>query len=131
MTLQHRRCAMISGTDKDVGPQRHNRRHTLVELLGPLDFGREVAIFAGGVGVLKVDEEKVVLVPVLLQYFHLLVQGRGIADDVHPDQPCQALVHRIDGDRGGAKSINLLEGWQLWLGSEAPEGSAICFLFAS
>ena len=62
----------------------------------------EVAVFAGAVGVLVVQEEEVVLVPDLLQRIDLLGQRGAGVEDVHADEPGQALVHRVDGDARAA-----------------------------
>ena len=49
-----------------------------VELLDPLHLLVEVAVLAGAVGVLEVDEEEVVVVPMLFEHVDLFVQRLGL-----------------------------------------------------
>jgi hypothetical protein len=71
VAFQISRCAVIARDDQHVGVHRRDPRHDGVQFLGPLDLGVEVPVFPGAVGVLEVDEEKVVRVPILLEHFHL------------------------------------------------------------
>ena len=66
-------------------------------------FVGEVAVLAGAVGVLVVDEEEVVVVPHALRAVSIW-SSRVCAgvEHVHADQAGQALVHRVDGDGGGS-----------------------------
>jgi hypothetical protein len=122
---EHARRAVVAGGDEDVGLEGHDLRHGGVEFLGPLHLRIEVAVFAGAVGVLEVDEEEVVLVPVLFENLHLLVERLGMAEDVHADELGEALVHRVDGDRGGAEAVDLFVAGNARLAGDAAEGAAV------
>ena len=54
----------------------------------------------------------------------------GFADDVHADELGEALVHRIDGDRGGLEAVDFFVAWQLRLAGEAAEREAVGFRLA-
>ena len=77
------------------------RGNLVVELFDRLHLGGELAVFAGAVGVLVVQEEKVVLAPERFHGIDLLGQGRPGVGDVHADEASQTLVHRIYGDAHG------------------------------
>src|SRR5262245_9256281 len=61
MAPQEAGRAVVAGDDQHVGVEGSDAWHGTVQLFDPLHFGREVAIFAGAVGVLEVDEEEVEL----------------------------------------------------------------------
>ena len=65
VALQHAGRAVVAGDDQHGRLERRDPRHGGVELFDPLHLGVEVAVFARAVGVLEVDEEEVVLRPVL------------------------------------------------------------------
>ena len=111
---EHAGRAVVAGDDEHVGLQGHDPRHAGVELFGAFHLGVEVAVLAGAVGVLEVDEEEVVLRPVLFEHVHLLVERLGVADDVHADESGEALVHRIDGDRRGLEAVDFFVAGQDW-----------------
>ena len=77
------------------------------------------------VGVLEVDEEEIVLRPVLFEHVDLLGERLRLADDLHADQPGQALVHRIDGDRGGPQAVDFFVAGQVRLAGEAAQRQAV------
>ena len=62
---------------------------------------------------LKWMKKKSYLRPVLFEQRHLLVERLRLADDVHADQLGEALVHRIDGDRGGLQAVDFFVARQL------------------
>ena len=85
------------------------RAISCVEFLDALDLAREVAVLARGIGVLVVEKEKVVVLPVLAQPLDLLRPAAARGQDGHADQAGEAAVHRVDGDRAGAQLIDLGE----------------------
>src|SRR5262249_248716 len=98
-----------------------------VEVLGPLYLGVEVAIFTGTVGVFVVDEEEVVLRPVFFEHGHLLGERLGFADDVHADEPREAFVHRVDGNRRGTEAVDFFVARQVGLAGDAAESEPVGF----
>ena len=117
-------------TISTVGLERRDARHRGVELFDPLHLRGEVAVFAGAVGVFEVDEEEIVLRPVLFEHVDLLGERLGLADDVHADEAGQAFVHRIDGDGGGLQAVDFFVARQLRLAGEAAERQAVGLLLA-
>ena len=117
---QHARRAVVAGADQHVGLEGHDPRDAAVNFLGPLHLGVEVAVFARAVGVFEVDEEEVVVVPILFEHLHLLVERLGLADNIHADQSGQALVHRIDGDRRRPAGRRLPRSWAGWAWPRTP-----------
>ena len=61
---------------------------------------------------------------------HLLVERLRLADDVHADEPREAFVHRVDGDRGGPQAVDFFVARQLRLAGEAAEREAVGFRLA-
>ena len=60
------------------------------------------------VGIFEVDEEKVVIVPRLFQHVDLFGERiAAVPTIVMPTSCGQALVHRVDGDRGGRATEDL------------------------
>ena len=49
------------------------------------------------------------------EHVDLLVERLRLADDVHADQPGEALVHRIDGDRRGLQAVHFFVAGQIRL----------------
>ena len=54
------RCGGVAGDHDGVGPQGQQPGNPRVQLLQSKDLGLEIAVLAGGVRRLVVDEEKVV-----------------------------------------------------------------------
>ena len=102
---------MVTGNDDDVWVEFKNLRDERIKIFCALFFGFEVTIFPSTVGVLEMDKEEVVFVPVFFYDGCLLVEVAGVADDVHSDESCEAFVHRIDCHCGGAKSIDFFVRW--------------------
>ena len=59
------RRAVVAGDDQHVRLQSFDPRDDRVEFLDPLHLRFEVAVLAGAVGVLEMQEEEVVVLPVL------------------------------------------------------------------
>ena len=127
VAFQFGRRAVIAGHDQHRRIQCGDARNCGVEFFDPFHLGREVAVFAGAVGVFEVDEEEIVLAPILLEHVDLLGQRLGLADDFHADQPGQTLVHRIDGDRRGPQTVHFFVRRQLRLLGEAAQRQAVGF----
>ena len=85
VALEHAGRAVVAGDDEYVGVERVDARDGGVELFGAFHLCGEVAVFAGAVGVFEVNEEEVVLLPVLFEQRHLLVERLRFADHVHAD----------------------------------------------
>ena len=100
----HRRGRrVVAGHDQHVRTQRDQRGNRRIEVLNRLLLAREIAILAGGVRVLVVQEEEVVLVPMAAQRLDLRGEGVARAEDIHADEACEPAVHRIHRDGGGAQ----------------------------
>ena len=116
---------VVAGDGHHVGAHGHELGDDGVEGLDGRHLGVEVAVLAGGVGRLVVEEEQVVVVPVLLEEHDLLVDRGRRADRVHAHQAADAPVHRVDGDGRGPQAVALLDGGQLAVGVEAPQQDGV------
>ena len=125
MALEKARRAVVAGDDEDIGAEGLDAGDHPVEFLDALHLLRERAVLAGGVGVLEVEEEEVVVLPAGGQGVDLLVEGVGRADQRHADEPGEPLVHRVDGDRRRAEPVELLVARELRLGRESAEHHAV------
>ena len=90
------------------------------------DLRRAIAVLAGGVRVLHVDEEQVRVLSVLLEEAHLLGQVGGRAEDVEPEERRDASIHRVDGDGRGSEPGAFVEGGQRPLCVEPAQDQAVC-----
>ena len=118
---------MVAGDDEHGRIEHSDARDGVVELFDASDFGVEVAVFAGAVGVFEVEEEEVVFGPVAFEDVDLLVERLGCTDNVHADEAGKAFVHRIDGDGGGLQSVDFFVGGKLGFFGEAAKGEAVGF----
>src|SRR5213593_1865320 len=96
---QNRRSRVIAGDDQDVRPEGADVRDRPVQPLERLDLRVEVSVLARLVGVLVVNEEEVVRVPVLAERRELVVEGGAGLEDVHADELRETAVHRVGRDR--------------------------------
>ena len=46
-------------------------------------------------------------------------------EDVHADEPSEALVHWVDGDRGRPQAVDLRHGLDFWVAGEPAERAAV------
>ena len=123
VALELARRAVVAGHDQHVG--RRARRSPAISASSSSIISTlrgEVAVLAGAVGVLVVQEEEVVVVPVPAPASRSArpssLPGSRI---VHADQPGQAPVHRVDGDGGGAQAVDLLHRGRRRLPREAAQ----------
>ena len=121
--------AVVAGNDEAIvfAEERFDRRHDLVELFDHLALLFEVSVFAAAVGVLEVQEEEVVLIPILFKDFDFFLERGGLADELHADEGRESFVHRVDGDRGGVETVEFLIGRQNRLGREPAHSEAVRF----
>ncbi len=124
---EHARRAVVAGADEHVGLESHDPRHAGVDFFGAFHLRIEVAVLAGAVGVFEMNEEEVVLRPILFEHGHLLVERLGVAEDVHAHEPRETLVHRIHGDRTGAQAVDFVVAGEAGLGGDTTERTAIGF----
>src|SRR5262249_50808801 len=117
--------AVIAGDDEHVGIEGRDPRDGRVELFDFVDLGGEVAVFAGRVGVFEVYEEKIEILPGLLESGALIVQRLPSVEHLHAHQPRQAAVHRIHGDRRCAQAVDLFEGGDVRLLVDPAHGEEI------
>ena len=75
MCSHDRRRRVVAADHQHIRLQRNEAGQELVTRLESLDLALEVTVLACGVGVLKVDEEKVVVVPRLAQRVDLVREG--------------------------------------------------------
>ena len=98
------------------GDERAQSGTTASSVLDRRDLAGAVAVLAGGVGVLVVQEEVVVVVPRAAQDLELLGEVGGPPEHVHAEQPGDAAVHRVDRDRRGAEPEAVVEpGSSRWV----------------
>ncbi len=76
---------MVTGHDEDFGIERSDSRDSCIKFLSTFNLLGEVAIFAGAVGVLEVDEEEIVFVPDALERFESVRRVLWL----HRRYPCQ------------------------------------------
>ena len=96
----HHKYTDSAGEDGDRAPEMGT---TASSFSMCRDLAAAVAVFAGGVGVLVVQEEVVVVVPCVAQDLELLGEVGGPPEHVHAEQARDAAVHRVDRDRRGAQ----------------------------
>ena len=104
--------AVIPHDAQHVGLQGQNLGQQFIENLDLVHLLVEVAVLSGAVGFLHVEEEEIVLAPVLGQRLDLTVQGVLVAfhrQDFHAHQAGQALVHGVTGDAGGIQLVHVGE----------------------
>ena len=97
----------LTSIDRDGAPDQFRQQR--VEFLDSLFLGFKVAVLAAGIRFFNVQEEKVEVVPHLLQCRHLVPERLAPLQHGHADQPGQPLVHRIDRDGGGQIGDDLVE----------------------
>src|SRR5439155_15196642 len=107
---------VVAGDDHHVGAEVDDGGDHGVEGLDGGHLAVEVAVFAGGVRVLVVQEEVVEAVPVLAELGDLAVQVGRRGQYLHAHQPGDAPVHRIDGDGRGRQPVALVHGRELEVG---------------
>ena len=103
------RRRVVAGHRDDVGSERPHLGDDRVERLDRGDLAGAVAVLAGRVGVLVVQEEVVVVGPGIAQDLELLVEVLRPAEHVHAEQARDPPVHRVDGDGRGAQPVALGE----------------------
>lgn len=79
---------MVAGDDQDVRAEFLDTRQARVKFLGFLNLGGEVTVFSRAIGVLVMNEEEIVFIPVLGEQVHLFGESLWLPDDFHPYQPC-------------------------------------------
>ena len=124
-----RRCGVVAGNDQHGWFQRQYPRDRGVYLLDDLDFGVEVPILAPAVGVLHVDEEEVIVAPMLLQCSDLVVPGFSCIQQIHSDQPRHTPIHGVDGYGGGFQFVDLLELGQIRVAGEPTQSDHVGRMF--
>ena len=120
---------MVACHQENIGFQRANLWNDVVQSFNHFHLAGEVAILARRVGVLEMEEEKVVVVPSLGQGLDLIIEGRSGVADVHTHQPGKASVHGIDGKGKSIETIDVFEGGNRWVFGEAPQGRHVDPLF--
>src|SRR5262245_8759173 len=103
MTGQHGGARVIATDDDHVGAERANLGNERVEALERRHLRVEVAVLAGFVGVLVMDEEVVVTVPVLAERGHLVGESGAGLEHFHPDELGKTAIHRVRRDGRGAQ----------------------------
>ena len=104
--------AVVAHQGQNIGFQGQNLGQEFIKNLDLMHLLVEVAVLAGTVGFLHVEEEEIVLAPVLGQRLDLTVQGVLVAfhrQDFHAHQAGQALVHGVTGDAGGVQLVHVRE----------------------
>ena len=116
-----RRRGVVAAHTDHVGSEGAQLRHERIERFDRRDLADAIAVLAGRVGVLVVQEEVVVVVPRVAHDGELCLEIDGPTKHVHAEQSRDAAVHRVDGDRRGAQAVALREAWQLAVGVETAE----------
>jgi len=129
MALQLRRSAVIAGNDEDVGAEGLDSGDDGVELLDHLDFGVEITVLATRIRVFEVNKEEVIVgfFPGFFQHVDFFIKSGRLPQQIHSDQTCQPLVHRIDGDGGGFQSVGFPIGRKVRPFRESAHGQPIGF----
>ena len=104
---------MVAGHHQHIRLEGQQFRHAVVEVGDGLLLAREVAVLAGGVGRLVVDEEEVVVVPVLAHGGDLRRERVPCVEHVHANEAREPAIHRVGRDGGGAQLPELRELRQL------------------
>lgn len=110
VALEFARGAVVTCDQEHIGLEGADFGDGPIKLFDHFDLAGEVAILAGGVGVLEVEEKEVIVVPGLRQCLDLIVErGTGIAN-FHVHQTGKAPVHRIYGKSQSLEPVDVLEG---------------------
>jgi len=101
VALEDGRGRVIAGDREDVGLEGEHARQQRVEALQRGDLRVEIAVLARLVGVLVMQEEEVVMLPLLLEGVDLLRERPARLEHLHPDEAGEPAVHRIRRDGPG------------------------------
>ena len=108
VTLKIARRAVVTRNNQNFRLQCRNLGHDRIEFFDASDLFREVTIFTRAIGVLEVDEEEIVRVPILFQDIDLLLQRLSLANNIHPDESRETFVHGINCNGCRSEAVNLL-----------------------
>ena len=111
------------------GPRSSRRGSRAVHGLDDLRLGGEVAVLAGHVGALDVEEEVVEVSPALLEPVEHLLEGLAATYDLHAADLRHAAVERIAGQGGRAQTVKLAHARQRRQPGEAAEQERVRALF--
>ena len=118
---------MVTRHDQHLGAQGFNGGQDRIQFLGALNFCVEVPVFASAIGVFEMDEEKVVLVPILLKYLHLLFERLSLPDNIHAHQSREATVHGVDRNCCRFQAVHVFISRNVGFRGKTSQGQTVGF----
>lgn len=125
VTFHRHRCGVVAGHDEHVGLRGDQGRKAGIGFFDGGDFRGEITIFAGGVGRLDVDENKVVSFERFNGEFKFLGERVRAFNFGHADELGETFVHRINRDAGRFQAVPVLETRNVRLVGDAAEEEAV------
>ncbi len=107
VTLHDRGRGVVARDREHLGLQRLDRRDECVAFLDHPHLALEVAVLAGGVGVLVVHEKIVKVRPAVLEHGDQVGGGLRPVVHRHAGEAREALVHRVGGNPAAAHAATL------------------------
>ncbi len=127
MRAQPRRGGMVAGYHQHIRLQGKQARQRSVHRFNDVRLTGKIAVLAFAVGFLDVDEEKVILIPMLSDGGKFVLGAFALKrNNVHTHKPRHAFVHRVHRHASRLQAIGLVKLGQFGVSGKAAQGYAIC-----
>src|SRR5574341_175023 len=113
---------MIAADDYDIRLECQQTWQLRIQFLDHMCFASEITILACRICSLDMQIKEIKIIPILFEcseFVHNRFARHG--DYLHPQQSCEAAIHRIDGDSGRTQAVQVTEGWKHWSFGESAQ----------